>query len=253
MIKLKAPLLLAFQEEFCHRERPTTETALEGLAFTEDDFPSLGDILHLLTPFKNAQKALEGEFYVNFSLLPLIIVELMNQLTTCQAAVDPEEQEALYDLITDMLSDFKARWGASFTYHSDTVRETRNHHKGIPTYSFWAMALDPRSKKILNKVLSQFFRNQLWKDLTAAVVAIAFENNNGDDNNNEGIGAASQSVAIALHSSSFIPDFSDDEDEQNAADQDGENVQFLVQDELKRYQTCKGIKLRAENGSYLCP
>jgi hypothetical protein len=152
-----------------------------------------------------------------------------------------------------MLSDFKARWVTSITYHSDTVRETRNHQKGIPTYSFWAMALDPRSKKKLNKVLSQFFRNQLWKDLTAAVVAIAFENNNGDDNNNEGIGAASQSVAIALHSSSFIPDFSDDEDEQNVADQDGENVQFSVQDELKRYQTCKGIKLRAKNGSYLCP
>ena len=260
IVKLKAPLLLVFQEEFRHRERPNTETALEGLTLTEDDFASLEDILYLLTPFKNAQKALEGQFYVNFSLLPLIIVELMNQLTTCQGAVDPEEQEAVYDLITGMLSDFKVRWGASIAYHSDTVRETRNRQRGIPTYSFWAMALDPRTKKKLNKVLSQFHRDQLWKDITAAVMTIAFEMNNNNVDNNECIGAAPQAVAVArgrpkavrVGSASFIPD-SSDEDDEDAAAQDGENLEFLVKDELKRYQACKGIKLRADNGDYLCP
>ncbi len=29
--------------------------------------------------------------------------------------------------------------------------------------------------------------------------------------------------------------------------------EFFVQDELKRYQTCKGIKLRGDNGGYTCP
>jgi hypothetical protein len=56
-----------------------------------------------------------------------------------------------------------------------------------------------------------------------------------------------------VHSASIIPDSSDDEDEQNAADQDGENVQFLVQDELKRYQASKGIKLRAERWLPMSP
>jgi hypothetical protein len=100
-------------------------------------------------------------------------------------------------LETSYISDFKARCGASITYHSDTVRETRNRQKGIPTYSFWAMGLDQGTKKKLNKVLSQFFRDHLWKDLTVAVMEIAFEKKNNDDDNNEGIGAASQSVAIA--------------------------------------------------------
>ncbi len=46
---------------------------------------------------------------MNFSLLPLVVAELDNQLKLCQAAVDPEEQERLVDLITIMHSDFTER------------------------------------------------------------------------------------------------------------------------------------------------
>jgi hypothetical protein len=101
----------------------------------------------------------------------------------------------------------------------------------------------------------------MWKVLTAAVMVIAFEMNNNNVDNNQVIGAAPQAVAVArgrpkaarVDSASFIPDSSDDEDDQNAAAQDGENMQVVVQDDLKRYQACKGIKLRAENSGYLCP
>jgi len=133
MIQLKEPLLDVFEKEFRCRERPQTPTALENLALSEDDFLYLADILHLLTPFKNAQKALEGEFYVNFSLLPLVVAELNHQLQLCQAAVDPEEQERLFDLISKMHSDFTERWGSEVRYFSDTVRAERNRQAGIPT------------------------------------------------------------------------------------------------------------------------
>ena len=72
-----------------------------------------------------------------------------------------------------MLSDFQARWGSPITYQPDTVRGSRNRQMGIPTNSFRAMALDPRTKKKINKVLTQAGSDQLWKDVTAAVLSIA--------------------------------------------------------------------------------
>jgi len=147
IVKLKDPLLEVFAQEFRHRERQDRPTKLESVQLTNEDFLQLSDILYLLTPLKDAQKALEGDQYVNFSLLPQIVNELKRQLLLFQAGLDPALQGQLFDLITAMIDDFDSRWGSEVRYNSRTVRAARNRQIGIPTYSFWAMALDPRTKK----------------------------------------------------------------------------------------------------------
>jgi hypothetical protein len=107
LLKLQEPLQYVFEDEFCLRERPQNLTLLETYELSDEDFTLLGGILYLLTPFKDAQKALQGKLYANFSLLPLIIAELKNQIVTCQGAGDPVEQGQLLNLITDMLSEQK--------------------------------------------------------------------------------------------------------------------------------------------------
>jgi hypothetical protein len=44
-----------------------TPTPIELMQLSDDDFQSLHNVLYVLTPFKNAQKALEGDKYVNIN------------------------------------------------------------------------------------------------------------------------------------------------------------------------------------------
>ena len=45
---------------------------------------------------------------------------------------------------------------------------------GIPTYHFWAMLLDPRTKKYITRVLPrEIDRERLWKDVESACAEIA--------------------------------------------------------------------------------
>ncbi len=85
------------------------------------DIDRTSDILSLLTPFKEAQLALEGETYVNISLLPLVIYHLDQKLQVYEGAADPTVQGALLDLMSRMIVDFKNRWGDRVTYSSHCV------------------------------------------------------------------------------------------------------------------------------------
>ncbi len=69
-------MLAVFDVEFKHRDSPNTETALEKLRLSEDDFLSQIDILTVFTPFKDAQKFLEDESYIDLSLLSSVIHHL---------------------------------------------------------------------------------------------------------------------------------------------------------------------------------
>ena len=186
ILKLKDPLMDVFSSEFCFRECQDKETKLESLKLSEEDFEQLSNILFLLTPLKDAQKTLEGEYYINFSLLPQIVYELKRQLVLCQASVESDVQGKLFELISAMIDDFDSRWGESISYSSETIRSSRSRQIGIPTYSFWAMALDPRTKKKLSKVLPIPDQTQLWKDIQVAVLEIACQraNNNKQNQNN---------------------------------------------------------------------
>ena len=77
-------------------------TLLEAFELTDDDFDGLRAILHVLKPLSLAQKALEGDQYVNISLVPLAVHHLCMELEACQVIADPETEADLSILI-----DFK--------------------------------------------------------------------------------------------------------------------------------------------------
>jgi hypothetical protein len=72
-LELKEPLQSHIQNEFCHHEGPNIQTQLEKLQLINSDFQQLENMEFVLNPSQEAQKALEGENYVNLSLLPLVI------------------------------------------------------------------------------------------------------------------------------------------------------------------------------------
>jgi hypothetical protein len=108
ILDLREALELVFQEEFRYRESQNTPTQLEKLKLTDSDFESLHNVAYVLRPLQQAQKALEGEKYVNISLLPLVIHEIRVQLGICEGAVDSVRQRDLYQLLCVMVDDFKS-------------------------------------------------------------------------------------------------------------------------------------------------
>lgn len=173
MLQLREALENVFEDEFRFRESQNTITNLEKLKLTESDFESLKNIEFVLRPFKAAQKALEGEKYVHLSLLPLLITEIRKQMGICEGLIDQVRQKDLYELLCNMADDFNDRWGESLKYSNDVVRGNRQRQIGVPTYAFWASALDPRTKKKLLKLLSDEDQARLWMDLIQAVRLVA--------------------------------------------------------------------------------
>lgn len=185
VLTLKPALQYLFDHDFRYREHQNTPTQLEMMSLSEEDFESLENILFVLSPFKDAQKALEGERYVNLSLLPLAINNLRTQLGICEGAVNEADQPTLHQLVQLMIADFNRRWGEVCRYNRQVVRADRNRQIGIPTYAFWATALDPRTKRKLTKCLTPHDTNRVWEDITNAVLQLKeLHDANGIDNNN---------------------------------------------------------------------
>jgi hypothetical protein len=151
LLHLTDSLIYVVSQEFQFREHANTLTTLELMKLSDEDFQSFAQCIF---PFKDAQKALEGESYVNLSLLPLKINDLHLSLSTCEASVDKDAGPNLYQLIQMMVCDFNSRRGDECTYSRVVVRVTRNRQLGIPSYAFWATALDPRTTKKLTKGLN---------------------------------------------------------------------------------------------------
>ena len=120
---------------------------------TDDGFYGLHAILHVIKPLSLAQKALEGDRYVNISLVPLAVHHLCMELEACQAIADPETERELSILIDRMLEDFNSRWRDACYYTPVTTRGARNRQMGIYTYHFWATLLDPHTRKYIARVL----------------------------------------------------------------------------------------------------
>ena len=129
VIKLEAPLKLMFQDEFRHRTSANQPTLLEAFELTDDDFDGLRAILNVSNPLSLAQKALEGDQYVNISLVPLAV-------GACQVIADPETEADLSILIDKMLEDFNSRWRDACYCMPITTHRARNHQVGISTYHF---------------------------------------------------------------------------------------------------------------------
>lgn len=83
----------------------------------------------------------------------MVIKELGTKLLDVQGAIEPEEQQDLFALVSEMIADFQERWGEMLSYHSETRQRKRNRQVGVPTYAYSVMVLDPRAKQRLHKVL----------------------------------------------------------------------------------------------------
>jgi hypothetical protein len=69
-----------------------------------------------------------------------------------------------------MLEDFNSRLRDACYYMPITTHGARNLQVGIPTYHFWAIVLDPHTKKYTARVLPHYIdRERLWKDVESAV------------------------------------------------------------------------------------
>jgi len=241
---LKDALNYVFDNEFRFRNEVSTLTTLESMRLTDEDFQSLHNVLYVLTPFKDAQKALEGEQYVNISLSPLAINNLHTSLLNCEASVDQETEGSLYQLIQTMIDDFNRRWGERCIYLSSTVRGFRNRQIGIPTYAFWATALDPRTKKKLSKVLNQQDIASLWHDIEQAISRLInlIPNNNMLQEEEEEPAAPLNAVnRILNNNNNFFADSDDEEEEENSTVP--VSIDDTVNAELWNYRAEKGQSL----------
>jgi hypothetical protein len=68
--------------------------------------------------------------------------------------------------------DFNDRWGKDCRYRRDVVRVGHNRQIGIPTYGFWATALDPRTQRKCTKCLNPDDANRVWADITSAILQL---------------------------------------------------------------------------------
>jgi len=59
--------------------------------------------------------------------------------------------------------------GERVAYSTDVIRSNRRRQKGIPTYAFWALVLDPRTKTKVSKILHEHEITTLWSDISTAI------------------------------------------------------------------------------------
>ena len=147
-----------------------------------------------------------------------------------------------------MIDDFNSRWGEEPSYSHETRRGDRNRQIGIHAYSYWAMALDPRTKKYLSKVLTNHREIwRLWDDIKescleearAARITIGRAENHMVRPRNRS-GAAS-----------FFPESSDEAMDDAGVDGDL-SVEETVANEIRKYQSDRGLRLQTD-GCYNCP
>jgi hypothetical protein len=98
-----------FSEEFCNREQQDKTNLLENLYLSDNDFEVIINVVHVLDPLKGAQEALEGEKYVNLSLLPMIIHKLSRTIHDNLGAIDDDDQLQFYNLLFEMMEDFETQ------------------------------------------------------------------------------------------------------------------------------------------------
>ncbi len=108
-----------------------------------------------MAPFKEAQKTLEDEKFVNLSLLPIIIHELRLILDGLLGAVDMEVEPELFDLVEKILEDFKVRWGDLIVYRREVSHGYARRMEGIPFYAYWAALLDLHTKVKTSRILPE--------------------------------------------------------------------------------------------------
>ena len=97
--------------------------------------------------------------------------QLRIELEGCLGAANPDMQNDLILLLDKMIDDFNSRWGEESSYSHETRRGDRNRQIGLHAYTYWAMALDPRTKKYLPKILTRHQEiRRLWDDIMESCI-----------------------------------------------------------------------------------
>ncbi len=223
---------------------------LEQLELTDCHFRSLQFLDQVLSPFREAQRALEGDKYVNLSLVVLILKKLYQALTAMLADSHDSHPE-LFPLISSMVEDFEQRWGNPITYSSVVTRGAFNRQEGIPPYAYWAAVLDPRTKKPTLKLLSQQEKRNIWKDIHSAILHVAAVPVNNDINLPRVRNVVDEGAVRVRRGAAL---FLTPEDEADGDDgEDALTLEARVSTELALYEASIGCPLHDQHGFYHCP
>jgi hypothetical protein len=171
-----------------------------------------------------------------------------------QGSVDPDYQGSLFELITKMKDDFESRWGTHLQYFSTTQRSVRRRQSGLPTYSFWAMALDPRIKRMISKIFPANDVELLWKDILGAVLDVAQSSSSNIDPvppiaAAEGQAPRNNKKRVAQ----FLVDYLDTEEETIDVVQEQQSLEVRVTREVELFKLCHGCLLTCTDSSYVDP
>ncbi len=154
------------------------------------------------------------------------------------------ELQTSISLLEKMIDDFNSRWGEEMRFSYETRRSDRNHQVGIHAYSYWAMVLDPRTKKYLPKILTN--AREVWtlqNENKESCLEVARGTRNPENQQliaMEGMQRAEnhpeQRRNRTAGAASFFPECSDEdmEDEVFLRELSGED---LISNEIRRYQS----------------
>lgn len=251
-VRLRPALETMFRLERLSRQQSgkATPSKLEQLELTDCHFRSLQFLDQVLSPFREAQRALEGDKYVNLSLVVLILKKLYQALTAMLADSHDSHPE-LFPLISLMVDDFEQRWGNPITYSSVVTRGAFNRQEGIPPYAYWAAVLDPRTKKPTLKLLSQQEKRNIWKDIHSAILHVAAVPVNNDINLPRVRNVVDEGAVRVRRGAAL---FLTPEDEAEGDDgEDALTLEARVSTELALYEASIGCPLHDQHGFYHCP
>ena len=120
---------------------------------------------------------------------------------------------------------------------------------GISTYHFWAMLLDPHTKKYIARVLPhEINRERLWKDVESACVEIArinFQNTEREPQQQEPVQSENQRKRGKNGVASFLPESDEEMENRNHR----YPVEATVADEIRKYRLDNGLKLETDGST----
>ena len=114
---------------------------------TDDQWKIVEAQVKVLEPFMLIQKVLEGQKYVNVSLIPYLLYKVRAHLD--KSIAEPGVLPSIQVLLEAIRTDLETRWGTGLpgsVFDEHKTLGFRRRRKGIPLLTMQAAALDPRTK-----------------------------------------------------------------------------------------------------------
>ena len=117
---------------------------------TESQWKIIETQVAVLQPFMTIQKMIEGQKYVNISLIPYLVCKVRDHLDANILTYSADVIFApVVELLTKMQVDFNIRWGSGITgtvFREHQGEGLRRRRIGLPLLTMQAALLDPRTK-----------------------------------------------------------------------------------------------------------